>query len=188
MVMHIVPIFFALVISLSTMAIIRGGVDMYEKAQARSAAIKAGKDPDKDTVKNTAKDTAAAAAADDNERNVGVKIGPSGVNVGEEETGEAGEAKTKNTSMKETAGIVSQGIFDLIWAPIVIFITSFISVITALIYFKTRLAGGESMSDLLAQFEEAERPRSKWQERVRQRLQQSGRSTGRSGSKSPSRS
>ncbi len=189
-VMHVVPIFFALIISLSITSIIRNGVDMYEKAQARSAAAKANNDPANNTANDASKDTAAATggtAADDDERNVGVKIGPSGVNV-TEEPDESSETKAKTTSMRKTAGIVSQGIFDLIWAPIVIFITSFISVITALIYFKTRLAGGESMHDLLAQFEEAERPRSKWQERVRQRLQQSGRSTGRSGSKSPSRS
>jgi hypothetical protein len=51
--------------------------------------------------------------------------------------------------------------------------------VTALLYFKTRQSGGETMNNLLEQFEEeTDRPRSRWQERVRERLVQSGRITG----------
>lgn len=71
-----------------------------------------------------------------------------------------------------------QGIFELLWSPIVILLSSFTSVLTALLYFKTRQAGGESMQGLLHQFEEAECSTSKWRNRVRQRLLQSGRTTG----------
>jgi serine/threonine protein kinase len=158
-VMHIIPLFFAVIISLSITSIIRTGVDAYEK---KAGVVK------------------PAAQAD---ANIGVKIDPKGVSISEDGTSKP-ENPLGRSTLQKTAGIVSQGIFEIIWSPIVIFITSFISVITALIYFKTRQAGGESMQDLLSQFEVAERPPSKWQERIRQRLVLSGRSTG----KSPSRS
>jgi hypothetical protein len=56
-----------------------------------------------------------------------------------------------------------------------IIVFSFSAIIVALLYLKTRLAGGESMNDLIERFEDEDRPRKKWQERVRQRLIQSGR-------------
>ena len=64
--------------------------------------------------------------------------------------------KKLRTSLRE-------GIFELLWSPIAIFISSFTSVITALIYFKTRQAGGESMQDLLREFEDTDKPQSRWQ-------------------------
>ncbi len=73
---------------------------------------------------------------------------------------------------------LTEGFFELFWLPIVIFISSFTAVLTALLYFKTRQAGGESMSDLLEQFEDAESPRTNWQKRIRERLEQSGKQTG----------
>jgi serine/threonine protein kinase len=82
--------------------------------------------------------------------------------------------------MRSIAPAISEGLFELLWSPVVILISSFTSVITALLYFKTRQAGGETMRDLLKKFESAEMPHSKWQERVRQRLLQSGRTTGKS--------
>jgi hypothetical protein len=74
---------------------------------------------------------------------------------------------------------LATNIFTLLWLPIVVLVSSFVSVITALLYFKTRLAGGESMQDLLQKFEAADSEKtSKWQNRIRERLQQSGRITG----------
>ncbi|MBK7707417.1 MAG: protein kinase [Acidobacteria bacterium] len=72
---------------------------------------------------------------------------------------------------------LATGIFELLWAPITVLISTITSIITALIYFKTRQAGGESMQDLLEQFEETEQPKPKWQQRVQDRLIQSGRIT-----------
>jgi serine/threonine protein kinase len=66
-------------------------------------------------------------------------------------------------------------IIQIFWLPMHIFVASFTSIIIALLYLKTRQTGGESMSELLDQFEEAERPQSNWQKRVRERLIQSGR-------------
>lgn len=68
-----------------------------------------------------------------------------------------------------------ESLIQLIWLPIQIIVMSFSAIIVALLYLKTRLAGGESMNDLIERFEDDGRPRKKWQERVRQRLIQSGR-------------
>jgi serine/threonine protein kinase len=70
---------------------------------------------------------------------------------------------------------VSESLFGLIWLPMQIIVFSFSAIIVALLYLKTRLAGGESMHDLIERFDTDERPRKRWQERVRQRLIQSGR-------------
>lgn len=71
-----------------------------------------------------------------------------------------------------------EGIIEIIWTPLAILITSFTSVVIALIYFKTRQAGGESMQELLGKLDDADQPQSKWQQRVRERLIQSGKITG----------
>ncbi|HJS52023.1 MAG TPA: serine/threonine-protein kinase [Pyrinomonadaceae bacterium] len=68
-------------------------------------------------------------------------------------------------------------LLQVVLLPLQIIITSFTAIIVALLYLKTRQAGGESLQDLLAKFEETDQPRKKWQERVRQRLIQSGRLT-----------
>ncbi len=71
-------------------------------------------------------------------------------------------------------------LLQILLLPIQIVVISFTAIIVALLYLKTRQAGGESLHDLLSQFEESDKPRKKWQERVRQRLIQSGRITSRS--------
>jgi serine/threonine protein kinase len=68
-----------------------------------------------------------------------------------------------------------ESLIQIFWLPMQIFVFSFSGIIVALLYLKTRLAGGESMNDLIERFEDDGRPRKKWQERVRQRLIQSGR-------------
>jgi hypothetical protein len=44
-----------------------------------------------------------------------------------------------------------------------------ITIISVLLYLKTRQAGGEMLKEILAQFEEEETPRRKWQMRIRER-------------------
>lgn len=83
------------------------------------------------------------------------------------------ESKDMRSRLKHT---FLESLIQIFWLPAHILVTSFTSIIIALLYLKTRQAGGESMQDLLEQFEE-ERPKSKWQERVQQRLIQSGRVT-----------
>jgi serine/threonine protein kinase len=93
----------------------------------------------------------------------------------------AEKAKTDTPEKKMTrrlAATIKETLIQLFWLPISIILGSFSSITFALLYLKTRQAGGESMNDLLGQFESAERPQSNWQKRVRARLMQSGRITG----------
>ena len=85
-----------------------------------------------------------------------------------EETGE----KDMRTRLKET---LLESLVQIFWLPMQILVFSFSGIIVALLYLKTRLAGGESMNDLIERFEDDGLPKKKWQERVRQRLIQSGR-------------
>jgi hypothetical protein len=108
-------------------------------------------------------------AADDDDINVAV--GPGGkVTVDSDDS----------TMIRRIARVARESITTLIMLPIQILLTSLSSIIVALLYLKTRQAGGENLHDLFIQFEETEHPRKKWQERVRQRLIQSGRVTSRS--------
>lgn len=68
-----------------------------------------------------------------------------------------------------------ESLIQIFWLPIQIIMLSFSAIIVALLYLKTRLAGGESMNELIERFEDDEKPSKKWQERVRERLIQSGR-------------
>lgn len=83
-----------------------------------------------------------------------------------------GKDMDMQTRVKYTA---LESLIQLIWLPMQILVMSFSAIIVALLYLKTRLAGGESMNDLIERFEDDGRPRKKWQERVRERLIQSGR-------------
>jgi serine/threonine protein kinase len=190
---HVVPLCLAMIMSVSIAAIVRSGVDTYEKIQAaKTKAEKLAAEGSGDINVNF--DGRIVTVEDNIRRNSNAQPRP-GVEPEQEQakqepakpSGTADPTGTANSEerskLQKTAGVVSQGIFELIWAPIVIFITSFISVITALIYFKTRQAGGESMQELLGQFEDSEGPRSKWQERIKKRLALSGRSVSKSGSK-----
>ena len=69
-------------------------------------------------------------------------------------------------------------LFQLIWFPVAILITSFTQVLMALMYVKTRQAGGEPMRDLLEQFEDDDKQQTRWQKRIHKRLLQSGRTAG----------
>ena len=84
----------------------------------------------------------------------------------------AGKDMDMQTRLKQTA---LESLVQILWLPMQIFVFSFSGIIVALLYLKTRLAGGESMSDLVERFEDDGRPKKKWQERVRQRLIQSRR-------------
>jgi serine/threonine protein kinase len=50
-----------------------------------------------------------------------------------------------------------------------IFVTPLTAIMTALLYLKTRQAGGESLKDAIEQFDALEIPRSRWQARMRSR-------------------
>ena len=84
------------------------------------------------------------------------------------------EGKDMRSRVIET---IQGSLFQLFWLPVQLLVASFSSIILALLYMKTRQAGGESMQDLLEQFEDNEQQKSKWQQRVQNRLHQSGRIT-----------
>ncbi len=86
-----------------------------------------------------------------------------------------GDSETKEKVKK--FGAVSQVVSQALLIPLIVIMASFTSVITALLYFKTRQSGGESMQGLLSKLDDADRPQTRWQQRVRERLIQSGKIT-----------
>jgi hypothetical protein len=82
------------------------------------------------------------------------------------------EDKDMRTRVRRT---LLESLIQILWLPGQIIVFSFSAIIVALLYLKTRLAGGESMNDLIERFDDDGRPKKKWQERVRKRLIQSGR-------------
>lgn len=102
----------------------------------------------------------------ENELNVQVGNGSKAIDV-----------ERRNPMIAPIARMAQESLQTLFMLPFQILITSLSAIIFALLYLKTRQAGGENLGDLLRQFEETEQPRKKWQERVHQRLVQSGRVT-----------
>ncbi|HEX8638320.1 MAG TPA: protein kinase, partial [Pyrinomonadaceae bacterium] len=92
-------------------------------------------------------------------------------------TGAAEKPSEEERKMRRAIMTGKEALFQILWIPLSILFSSFSAVTFALLYLKTRLAGGESWADLLKQFETTDRPHSKWQQRVRERLLQSGRTT-----------
>ena len=125
----------------------------------------------------TAEKTSIAQDHEQEEKNsdgVNIKIGKgNGIKINTGNTDQNSAAK-KNKNFRQA---LAEGIFELFWIPLAMLIASFSSVITGLIYLKTRQAGGESMQELLEKFEDAEHPKTNWQRRIRERLIQSGRVT-----------
>ncbi|MBA3353285.1 MAG: protein kinase [Blastocatellia bacterium] len=119
----------------------------------------------------TAGDSSNVAAEPPPDDTVEVNVGPGGkVTVKSDES----------SMIRRIARVARESLTSLLMLPIQILLTSFSSIIVALLYLKTRQAGGENLRDLFNQFEETEHPRKKWQERVRNRLRQSWRITSRS--------
>lgn len=86
------------------------------------------------------------------------------------------KVKIEDTDMRSRVRrTVLESLIQIFWLPGQIVVFSFSAIIVALLYLKTRLAGGESMNDLIERFDDDGRPKKKWQERVRKRLIQSGR-------------
>jgi serine/threonine protein kinase len=83
--------------------------------------------------------------------------------------GKGGDMRSK---VKHT---LLESLIQVLWLPLQILVWSFSGIIIALLYVKTRLAGGETTEQLTEIFEDDGMPKKKWQERVRQRLIRSGR-------------
>jgi hypothetical protein len=86
-----------------------------------------------------------------------------------------GELKPANNIVTMIQHVVS--------LPVTIIVSSIASVISALLYWKTRQAGGETLRDAISHFTREDASARRWQERMRTRLQTIAR-TNRSGSSS----
>lgn len=165
LIMFFVPLFGSLLIGFTA------------KSTARSLFPEPRKIP---VERQTAKETTSVKPKSDSqivvknngEQTFNIDFGDDGVNVSEPI-----EPKNMGDSIKKT---VQEALTQILMLPFQIFIASFSSIVVALLYMKTRQVGGESMQDLLEQFEESEKPRSNWQKRVKARLEQSGKQTSRS--------
>ncbi|MBX7060110.1 MAG: serine/threonine protein kinase [Pyrinomonadaceae bacterium] len=94
--------------------------------------------------------------------------------VGRKSKVEIGDSNDeKMDTPKRVKHTLLESIFQIIWLPVQIIVLSFSAIIVALLYLKTRLAGGESMDDLVDRFDDDDRPKKKWQQRVRRRRLQS---------------
>lgn len=141
-------------------------------------SINIGKSIDNETSSTENKDDMSAAENEKDERDFEIKLGQgNGIKVVEKPDKNETESQERT---KRVQGTIRESAFAAIQIPLSTLIGSFFAVVMALLYIKTRMAGGESMSDLLEQFEETDEPRKKWQDRVRGRLLQSGRITSRS--------
>ncbi|MBX3267513.1 MAG: serine/threonine protein kinase [Acidobacteria bacterium] len=78
-------------------------------------------------------------------------------------------------SRKKLTNSILESLLQILLLPIQLVMMSFTAIIGALLFIKTRQAGGEPITDLLEQFEDTDGPKKKWQERVRKRLLESGR-------------
>ena len=61
-------------------------------------------------------------------------------------------------------------VFSPLSSLVNIFVLPLMAIVPALLYLKMRQFGGETLNDVMAQLEEAEGARSKWQQRMRKRL------------------
>jgi serine/threonine protein kinase len=100
--------------------------------------------------------------------------------IGEKRLNVLSESNAGKNFGERLREVVREDAGNILLLPFQILIASIWSIIAALLYLKTRQAGGESMQDLLAQFEEADQPRTNWQRRVHARLEQTGKLTSKS--------
>ena len=153
---QIIPIFLAFTIGFSLGAIIRNFEMRHEINQMKRVGVEPMTDEEL------------------KKQDTNISINPKGVVI---ETKKEKVSEEVSMSRRFTRSL-REGIFELVWTPIIMLIASFTSVVVALIYFKTRQAGGESMQELLGKLDGADQPQTKWQQRVRDRLILSGKITG----------
>ena len=164
MIMYIIPITFSGLIAFSA----KGMVKTFANDK-NEAVVSGGKAKESTADAGNANPQKPSAAKTDDGKQTDITFGN-------------GTVKIKNTNEPEDAGThlretVQETLTQILILPFSILIGSFSSIVSALLYLKTRQIGGESMQDLLTQFEESDQPQRNWQKRVRQRLAQSGRVT-----------
>ncbi|HXH70618.1 MAG TPA: protein kinase [Pyrinomonadaceae bacterium] len=132
-------------------------------------------EPDKPAISRASSETSTGETVEnrDKDENISINIGTNkGVSI-KSDKDETDEGKKLRYAIREA-------LTQVIYLPISIIFVSFFTIVVALLYLKTRQIGGESMQDLLTQFEETDRQRSNWQKSIRQRIEQSGKQTSKS--------
>jgi serine/threonine protein kinase len=138
---------------------------------AKAVVREFGDETNKPIVTRTTSETSGATVANgDKEENIKINIGSSqGVSI-KSDKDQTDEGTRLRYAFREA-------LTQIIYLPISIVFISFFTIVVALLYLKTRQIGGESMQDLLIQFEETDQQRSNWQKSIRQRIEQSGKQT-----------
>jgi serine/threonine protein kinase len=138
---------------------------------AKAVVREFGDETDKPTVTRTTSEASGATIANgDKEENIKINIGSSqGVSIKSDK-----DQADKGTRLRYA---FREALREIIYLPISIVFISFFTIVVSLLYLKTRQIGGESMQDLLIQFEETDQQRSNWQKSIRQRIEQSGKQT-----------
>ncbi len=152
--LFIVPMIFGAFTSLFVAATVKTVNDVKEKIEARNNAPK---------------------SAEPTIESVQLKNGEIEINTTDDK--KVSSTKETGDDPKTFKEILRDGLTTILMLPIQILLVPLSSIIIALLYLKTRQIGGESMQDLLSQFEEADQPRTNWQRRVHERLAQSGKHT-----------
>ena len=156
-----------MVIGLTTSAIVALSVKSIEDVSEKISAAE--KKRDAPGAPAASQPPAAAGAVDDTDLKIDIGTG-NGVTI---------ISSDEPTLIRSISQVARESLTTLLMLPIQILLVSLSSIIVALLYLKTRQAGGENLRDLFDRFESSEQPRKKWQERVRNRLIQSGRITSR---------
>lgn len=141
-------------------------------------------DDEKTTIaRRETKEAAQNAEAGEHNQNLAVRTNDNqqiDINVGFDKSVNINEKDESDNMGKRIRANIKLALTQILMLPFSIFIGSFSSIVTALLYMKTRIVGGESMQDLLKQFEETEQPHSNWQMQIRRRIEQSGKQTSKS--------
>jgi hypothetical protein len=137
---------------------------------AKAVVREFGDEPDKPAVTRTASETSGETVENGNKEDVKISIGSTqGVSIKSDK-----DQLNEGTRLRYA---IREALTQIIYLPISIVFLSFFTIVVSLLYLKTRQIGGESMQDLLIQFEETDQQRSNWQKSIRQRIEQSGKQT-----------
>jgi serine/threonine protein kinase len=100
------------------------------------------------------------------------------ISIGDQRIETSEPAQQPQNTRQQIKVTLVETMLQILLLPLQVIATSITAIIVALLYVKTRQAGGESQRDLLAAFEESDQPGKKWQQRVKKRLLRSGRISG----------
>lgn len=169
-----ITFFIPVVISLSLAYFARLAVQDVSVKYARIVAVSKAIISDK---KETVEQNPPVAVVEDTPKSADGSID---INVGPDKNVHINLPDDRKDPNHRLKSALSEALQQIIFLPISILLLSFFTIVGALLYFKSRQAGGESMQELLAQFQETDQPQSKWQRRIRERIEQSGKQTSQS--------